>query len=1084
MQQSHMKRAFREQHEAQATTSGDLLYEPLDFVMVRTPLLPIEAYLMLGTQPGLCAEDSASADPGSLGHTSLAPRDPRIRWALAVGSSALLDDLERSSPSSKDAEHLKGKLLRFLIRMSTRPTPFGLFAGVALGTWGQETDLTLAAEPPRTRTRPDMAWLLTLVQRLESRSDIRKRLRFIANPTAFVRGDRIFLTERLSIGMSRSAVSVRASGVVQRALALARTPILYQDLADRLLATTPGATEQKVEQLLTELWEQTLLLTDLRPPLTTDSPARVVVQRLGDIPEASEARAQLEAILEAAAHYDTLPPEEGIAAYRHLVRQANEVNTAAGETPVQVDMATVLRGRQVAQAVGTEVARAAELLLRMTPLPNGLTTFESYRRAFVARYGPDREIPLLELLDPQFGLGSPATYTGGTNGIAQTRVTLRSRTLLDLACSAIRDRKQVVELDEGTLKRLETWTPSPAMVPMSLDINVFVAARSKGALDAGEFQIIIGPNLGAQEAGRNLGRFADLLGPAATEALRRAAHAEEAHHSSLCAELVYLPQKLRSANVVIRPAVRSHEIALGVSPGVDTENVIPPDELVVGLNNNRFYVRWPAKQTSIVITAGHMLNNLQAPVVCRFLAEVSQARTAMVSTFDWGPVAHFPFLPRVQVGRIVLREAQWRLDTFTRTLALPADSPEVFREKLATWRTCWRVPQQVYVSFGDNRLLLDLERADQIEELRTEVRRLRDGGSLVLQEVLPGMDQVWLDGPGGHYMAELVVPLVLRPGSVQDTSAHRRQEKPGTQASAVLSPSTSWPVSSERAVSSGERLRPPGSEWLFVKLYCAESFEDDLVAYSLRTFVEEIRALELAEEWFFLRYHDPDLHLRVRFRGEPEHLTKHVLPRLCAWATGLMQEGSCSRFVFDTYDREVERYGGMGGMQLAESIFAADSRMIAELIYYLRECRVHLDRLTLGILSVDNLLMSLGLSQTTRLQWLRHHVPSRNEVGQEYRQRKTVLRELLHDPGRLLHEPGGALIAQAFATLRTALAPIAEQVQNLAAQNELSQTRDTLLSHYVHMHLNRLFGADQAAERRTLGLLLRTREGLERSSSH
>src|SRR5205823_1533695 len=133
---------------------------------------------------------------------SLAPRDARIRWALAVGSSALLDDLERSSPSSKDADHLKGKLLRFLIRMSTRPTPFGLFAGVAPSHWGQETDLAIAVEPPRTRTRPDMAWLLNIVKALESRPGVRKQLHLVTNSTAFIRGDRVFMTERSSIGES------------------------------------------------------------------------------------------------------------------------------------------------------------------------------------------------------------------------------------------------------------------------------------------------------------------------------------------------------------------------------------------------------------------------------------------------------------------------------------------------------------------------------------------------------------------------------------------------------------------------------------------------------------------------------------------------------------------------------------------------------------------------------------------------------------------------------------------------------------------------------------------------------------------
>ena len=1084
MQQSRTRFARAQQPATQAKSAARPLYDLLNFVMVRAPLLPIEVYLALEAQLGQSEIASSSTHHAYFQSGSLAPRDPRIRWALAVGSSVLLDDLERSSPSSKDADHLKGKLLRFLIRMSTRPTPFGLFAGVALGHWGEVTDLALAVEPPHTGTRPDMTWLLTLVQELESRLDVRNNLRFVTNPTAFIRGDRIFMTERSSIGESNSVsmVSVRASGVVKRALALAREPIPYQGLVDKLLLTTPGATAEKVEQLITGLWEQTVLLTDLRPPLTTDSPARYVLQQLSGIPAANEARAQLASILEAAATYDALPPERGVSAYRQLVAQANEVNRTVAETPVQVDMALELRGQHIAQAVGTEVARAAELLLKMTPSPNGLPYFKAYRTAFVSRYGQNREIPLLDLLDPNFGLGSPATYSGSNNGIAQAKAALRSQTLLDLATSALHDRTSVIELDEDRLKRLETWTPSPGTAPTSLDLNVFVAASSVEAIDAGQFQIIIGPNLGAQAAGRNLGRFANLIGPDAQEALKCAAHAEEAHTpNKLLAELVYLPRRLRSANVVISPAVRSHEIAIGVSPGVDTSKVIPLDELMVGIRDNRFYVRWLAEDTDIVITAGHMLNTMQAPAICRFLAELSRESAAQLSSFDWGPARSFPSLPRVQVGRVVLREAQWSIDTLTRAQALLPDSPRAFREALERWREHWQVPRYVYLSFGDNRLLLDLKSASQVEELRTEVRHLRDGGHLVLQEALPGPDQAWLQGPEGHYMTELVASLVLRHDSLQGTSA-QKDKNVGASSSAPSRRGDPTPVLPAQTALASDRLRPPGSDWLFVKLYCTNMFEEDMIASPLRIFAEEALASGLAEEWFFIRYNDPDLHLRLRFRGEPERLISQLLPKLCTWATRLMEEDFCSRFVFDTYDREVERYGGMAGTQVAESIFAIDSRTVSELIYLIQERVLKLDRITLAVLSADNLLASLGLTQTARLQWLRQHVSSRDEVGQEYRQRKTLLRSLLHDRSRLLNEPAGESVAQAFTTQSVMLAPIAERLLGLAKQGQLSQTMDMLFSSYIHMHFNRLFGSDHSAERRALGLLLRTREGLERSS--
>ena len=81
-----------------------------------------------------------------------------------------------------------------------------------------------------------------------------------------------------------------------------------------------------------------------------------------------------------------------------------------------------------------------------------------------------------------------------------------------------------------------------------------------------------------------------------------------------------------------------------------------------------------------------------------------------------------------------------------------------------------------------------------------------------------------------------------------------------------------------------------------------------------------------------------------------------------------------------------------------------------------------------------------------------------------------------------MNEPAGESVAQAFTTQSVMLAPIAERLLGLAEQGQLSQTTDMLFSSYIHMHFNRLFGSEHSAERRALGLLLRTREGLERSS--
>jgi thiopeptide-type bacteriocin biosynthesis protein len=658
-----------------------------------------------------------------------------------------------------------------------------------------------------------------------------------------------------------------------------------------------------------------------------------------------------------------------------------------------------------------------------------------------------------------------------------SRNALRQQTLRNLALTALRDRRPVVDLDDDTLAHLETCSLAATTAPPSLDMNVFVAAPSAAALDAGQFQIIVGPNLGAQAAGRNLGRFADLLVPESHSALTSAARAEEAHAPHhLWAELVYLPPRFRSANVVVRPAVRGYEIALGAGAGTDTSRQIPLDELLVGVRNRRFYIRWPAGNADVVVCAGHMLNNLQAPPMCQFLTDVSRDGQAQLSAFDWGMVADFPFLPRVQVGRIVLRPAQWRIDRVMVATELPSDPPEAFQQALGCWRDQWLVPRHVYLSAGDNRLMLDLDDAAQAEELRTEIRHLREGGHVVLQEVVPALDHLWLEGPGGHFVAELVVSLV------------RRYDSRKTLLSAQLADSVRvWDASpahtSIHPVPVATRLRPPGSEWLFVKLYCGRAREEELIAGPLCRFAEDALARGLAEEWFFVRYSDPDPHVRLRFRGPPERLTGQLFPALCSWGAELIAMGLCLRFSFDTYEREIERYGGAAGMQFAEALFAADSRAVAELLQLFRGNALTLDRTTLGVLSVDSLLAALGLSEAARLEWYRGQGIARHLSGPEYRQRKTALRALLGDPCRLLAEPSGAQLMEVFAARRAALARIAERLAELLEHDELGQAPSVLYRSFVHLHCNRLLGPDGPDEQQVIGLLVRTWQGLEREAA-
>ena len=797
------------------------------------------------------------------------------------------------------------------------------------------------------------------------------------------------------------------------------------------------------------------MLTDLRPPLTTASPASYVLNRLTNILEAADVGNKLSLLMNAAEEWDHAPLDQSLNAFHAVLRSCGCPDDGSKELPIQVDLGLCVSGR-VGHAIGRQAALAAEILLRLSPTPRGLSHLAAFRNAFVARYGHEREVPLPELMDPVSGLGPPFAHGMAPVGPDVNKATLRSRELLRLACSALHKRERVVRLDDLLLDRLDTWTPDVSSAPLSLDLNVLIAAKSVAAIDADEFDLIVGPNLGAWSAGRTFGRFA-YLDPSGHDLLEQAIRREEARsdQTDICAEVVYLPRNVRSANVAIRPSLRTYEVVFGVSPGVAREFVIHPDDLVVGVDNDRFYIRWLPGDKRVRFASGHMLNHLGAPAMAQFLLQVGHDNQTPFTAFDWGPAEGFPFLPRVQVDRIVLRPAEWRL---FKNAGSKQDA-----DAIKEWHAEWDLPRLVCLTFGDNRLILSLDLADHTQILIREWKRLSDNQSLLLQEVLPSLDETWLMGEEGRYYSEFTVPLLLR------------------ETAATQGARTSEPRVAVAPVWESRRVFQPGSEWLYIKLYGPADRQDELIGQSLLPFARNALTAGLIDSWFFIRYADPEEHVRLRFHGNPEQLCEHLFGHVCRWASELIGRGLCRRLVFDVYDSEIERFGGPEGVSLSERIFHADSEASCELAVVLA-AKEWLDperRTLLLALSVHDLIIAL-LGEVKAVDWYKRHSAESKQLSEEYRKLKNHLRLVLSNPADwLAAQPLGNQIESAFLLRRRQLTPLLVQLRDLESNSTLKKPIDELCASYVHLHLNRL--AASSSEVKTLNFLRRTSESLTKA---
>jgi lantibiotic biosynthesis protein len=1037
------------------------VFEAAGFYLLRAPLLPADTVQHVLGQDG--PELDARRDGAARALTSLAG-SARVAQALRIASPDLTRALARDDGrpgtggrAARRTRRLRSSLLRYITRMSTRPTPYGLFAGVAAGALGDGADVRLREDPVgATRTRADCGWLLALIKDLEQGPALDTPVLLEVNAQLHRAGGRAVLHHADVHGESDGRyLDVQVGAAAEIVLDAARAGVTEDVLVDRLLETLPGTTRPRAHQLIAQLRDAHLLVSDLRPATSEVRPERHLADRLGAGHPAGRGLRRFCAV---AAEVDAARGRAAPAVLDELAATAVALTPGYRGDTFHLDTVLATAGDLLPAELGAAAAATAEVLCRVGGAPGRPHHIVEYHAAFLERYGVDGEVPLLELLGPEQGLGPPTTYDRPRRSFPLTPVprqpdSRRDAVLLGLLAEAVAAGHDVVELTDERVALLSSTSDGAPALPPSLDVHVQVLATSLDALRSGDWTMAVAP-VGLVDGGRTFGRFAHLLPRAVRDRLAGlAADEERLDDGVVFAELSFVSPHGRGGNVALRPVHRQHEIAVNVGSGVPERSRIALADVVVGATGERFYLRSARLPGELRVVQGHVLSPLGAPNACRLLLELSQDGTASPTGWDWGAAAAAPFLPRVVRGRVVLQPAQWNL-TAARLLGDASSSvpgPDAFHDAVARWRARWRVPRHVAMTWADNRLLLDLQHPACTDELRTELARVvRDEplGRVALLESSADPARQWLADPvGRRYTSELVIPV-----RAVDAEPVRRTAVPPAPPVAAVG-------AARRAVA--------GAEWTCLQLYAPPARQDDLIVEALPQLVDELGPHGL-DRWFFIRYYDPFPHVRLRFRAASPANRAGLRDRCLDWGHRQVVAGLASDLALVSYHREVERYGGPLAIDRIEAVFEACSTTSVAL---LRAMRV-------GGLRAD--LVAVAALEALYRDWAPHRAgqPDRDGIGEaaelpvsdgaraEFRALRGALTAFASAwPG----PPGEHPVSEIHAALQGGRPPIQEGARHVRGLREAGRLRGTeasILASLAHMRFNRLRGVDPEAERR------------------
>lgn len=1059
--------------------------EDVGFFVLRTPLLSREQVWGAvparapggGAAAGATGDDRYDQDVATLRAAMCAAlHDPCVREAIHVASPRIAAAIDGylAAPTTPASRELEPVLVRYLSRMSSRPTPFGLFAGSAVGRVGGESRLHRSPRAALGRASYlDSGWLMHLCARLSTRDVARGPLRFVPSSSSYrVAGSWRWAEPQQLAGRSvyrlasaEDCAEIRV--VLERARGGATRAELGLALRAAMTAAGEETSDEDVAAFVDELVDSHLLMPQLAPAVTGGSPMPALRAQLRTLGGFEREVAALQSAEDQLAQLDERGLGAAPARYAGIV--ASLPPEMADPQAVRVDMRDDATDITLSQAVVDEVARAVWMLDALHPAVNH--HLERFKQQFVERYGA-RTVPLCEALDEEVGIGfergseidiaPQPLFLGLQLGARTARATpppfephhaVMLRLLEELEATG----GDELRLEQATLESLRVARPHRPAASVSAVIRFSGAPED---LDLGRARVLVQAFAGPP-GGMHLARLAHAL-PALVEPLRELARREQAWHpQATFAEVVHAPEG-GFATVVRRPLLRPAEIEyLGVS-GAAPEQRIGIDDLDVSVRGDRVVLtsRRLGREVIPRLTSAHTYDARRNLAVYRFLGTMQHNDGASGLGWSWGPLEARRFLPRVSIGRVVVARARWRIDD-AQLRSLSAPTPRARFDALQALRSALRLPRFVTCGEADQLLTIDLDNALLCDALLDDLAGARE---MVLTEAFPAPGDDPVHGPEGAYAHEVVLPLV----------------RPAPPAAAQ--PSVAMTTTARAAC-----VHAPGGEWLCARLFASPRTVDDLLDQVVTPLVAGARAQAACDGWFFIRYDAPAWHLRLRLRlqGEPRRLWGELLPALHARVQPWLADGRVARMELACYEPELERYGGAHALALVERIFEADSDACLELLGVAARRGDEQLRWRMALLGVDRLLGDLGHDDESRHVFAARHraafarehaadVTLERALGARFRPRRRELEALLDGADG----PAAREALRILAVRSERIQPLHRALVDQERSGALAVPRSAIVESVVHMFVNRMSRSGPRAQEYVLhDMLERLYEG-------
>lgn len=952
-----------------------------------------------------------------------------FKAAIFFASESLYAELHRNGFDYAALDNkVKISLQKYFNRMCFRPTPFGLFSAFSSVQWQtrENENGCLLNEEKKFYINPDFQFSAAIGRVMEQSNEF-KQIKYYTNKAIYsIKNEKRYLACHFNEEQKKNDFfinSFHSDRLLNRLFHFCRNGKTKPEIVAWLGGIV--GEEEELEGYTDELAAEGLLISQLTPNMAGAKyfERLIAVSKTRPKLKFSNAIAAYQLLLDKLQNATDFP-DVGLIARNELYEQYRQIYKSMFYVGLERTATASLK--KVYQAHIRDGLHCLSIISGDASI-DALTNFKNrFRKRF-----EDQEIPLLQAIDREAGVG----YEGSEDNFVASElldgVQLdRQSKNLNFNWTPVHEfflsrflrtkDEESIEILDNDLERLKT--KSEIKTPPSFSV-VFRPLGDKIWLE----------QAGGCTAAALLGRFT-LFSKKMLDEARFIAETEKKSNPGIIFAEVSCFNDEHAANINSNAGVWSYEIPIGVHSLLQPENIIGLSDIMVSVVDNLVVLRSKKLNKIVIPRLSSAYNYSRSELsVFRFLCDIQYQGLKCNFNFDLKELLPgLSYYPRVVYKSCIIFPATWILSQDDISGITGQDEFRRFFENIRL-RKCFALTE------GDNQLFFD---SDNPSSVSLFLKVIKNKKSAVLQEVFFDESKTVIDHQGKPYVAQFIASVF------SEDQVYRS-----------LTPETDGITNQKK--NRIKRIYLPCDEWIYLKIYCHPAIANNILVNNVKTIISHLRKNGALKNWFFVRYADPENHLRIRIRIYPEGAAD-ALKYLEKKLRVDVEKGSVNSLLLDTYKREIERYGE-DMIELAELSFHTSSELV---INYIRNSKARGKEFTeiqLALISVNEIFEIFFPKLSDRINLLKRiHETMKSEfedskqvklqMDTKYREYSAFINNMqMHKPN--IADVGGKKEFNAFIK---ELYVLKSRCKWLMMEKQMKFAADM-----VHMHLNRVFSNSQ-----------------------